>query len=254
LQEERKNMRFVSAVVVLVAVSAAFGFAACKSEEPVNPYAQGYPQGYPQGVQQAYPQVPVTQPQQQPAAQPTGQPAANPLAGLAALGQAMGGMAGQPAGQPVQAAAPTALVPWQSLAQALPTAAGWTMQGQVEGESVNVMGIAASTTRCDLAQGAMTAHVEIVDNAMAASMAAMGFSMLGNMSSDTNEGRTSRVNFGTYPGMQNFQKQSNSADVTIVVGNRIMVTVKVQNAGSETPALQLAQAINFAHLASLIGG
>ena len=90
--------------------------------------------------------------------------------------------------------------------------------------------------------------------AMAAGMAGMGFAMLGNMATDTNESRSSRVNFGTYPGMQNFQKTSNSADVTVVVGNRILVTVKVSNAGSEAPALQLTQAINFAHLAALIGG
>jgi hypothetical protein len=71
---------------------------------------------------------------------------------------------------------------------------------------------------------------------------------------DSSEARTSRVNFGTYPGMQNFQKTSNSADVTVVVGNRVLVTVKVTNAGSEAPALQLAQSVNFALLASLIGG
>ena len=240
-------MRFISTIVAVVAVLAALGFAACKSEEPVNPYAQAYPQGYPQ----AYPQVPVAQ---QPVAQPAAQQPANPMAGLAALGQAMGGMAGQPAGQAGQVAAPNALVPWQSLGQALPMSAGWAMQGQVEGESVNVMGIAASTAKCHLTQGAMTADVEIIDNAMAAGMAGMGFAMLGNMATDTNEGRSSRVNFGTYPGMQNFQKASNSADVTVVVGNRILVTVKVSNAGSEAPALQLAQAINFAHLAALIGG
>lgn len=240
-------MRSISSIVIVLGLAAALAFAACKSEEPVNPYAQAYPQGYPQGYPQAYPQVPV-------APQPVAQQPANPMAGLAALGQAMGGMAGQPPGQAGQVAAPTALVPWQSLGQALPTSAGWAMQGQVEGESVNVMGIAASTAKCHLTQGAMTADVEIVDNAMAASMAGMGFAMLGNMTTDTNESRSSRVNFGTYPGMQNFQKTSNSADVTVVVGNRILVTVKVSNAGSEAPALQLTQAINFAHLASLIGG
>ena len=144
--------------------------------------------------------------------------AASAALGLAALGQAMGQPAAQPAGR---AAAPAAIVPWQSLAQALPTAApGRAMQGQIEGSTVN----------------------------------AMGFAMIGNMSADTSESRSSRVNFGAYPGMQNFQKTSNSADVTVVVGNRIIATVKVSNAGSEAPALQLAQMINYALLASLIGG
>ena len=54
--------------------------------------------------------------------------------------------------------------------------------------------------------------------------------------------------------MQNFQKTSNAADITVVVGNRVLVTVKVANAGSEAPALQLAQMVNYALIASLVGG
>jgi hypothetical protein len=245
-------------ILAFVLLAAALGLAACKSEQPASPYPPGFPQGYPQAIPQGYPQAPVAQQPQlpaQPVQQPAGPPA-NPMAGLAALGQAMGGMAGQPAGQPVPAAGGgVALVPWQSLSQALPTAApGWAMQGQVEGSTAAALGMAVSTAKCTLTQGAMSADVEILDNAMAASMAAMGFAMVGNMSADTSESRSSRVNFGTYPGMQNYQKTTNSADVTVVVGNRILVTVKVTNAPSEAPALQLAQATNFALLGSLIGG
>jgi len=246
-------MRSIFSIVFVIGLAAALGLSACKSEQPASPYPQGYPQAYPQAYPQGYPQAPVAQ--QQIPAQPAAQQPANPMAGLAALGQAMGGMAGQPAGQPGQAAAPAALVPWQSLSQALPTAApGWAMQGQIEGSTANALGIAVSQAKCDLTQGAMAADVEILDNAMAAGMAAMGFAMMGNMSADTSESRSSRVNFGAYPGMQNFSKTSNSADVTIVVGNRILVTVKVTNTGSEAPALQLAQSVNYALLASLIGG
>jgi hypothetical protein len=244
-------MPSIRIIVVIVGIAAALAVAACKSEQPASPYPQGYPQGYPQA---GYPQVPVAQqPQGQVPVQPAAQPQANPLGGLAALGQAMGQMAGQPAGQPVQAAAPAALVPWQSLSQALPTAApGWTMSGQIEGSTANALGIAVSQAKCTLTQGQMTADVEIVDNAMAAGLAAMGFAMVPSV--DSSEARTSRVNFGNYPGMQNFQKASNAADVTVVVNNRILVTVKVTNAGGEAPALQLAQMVNFALLASLIGG
>ena len=243
-------MRSISSIAIVIGLAAALVVAACRSEEPVNPYAQAYPQGYPQAYPQQLPVAP--QPQAPVAAQPAAAQPANPMAGLAALGQAMGQM-GQPAAQPVQAAAPAALVPWQSLSQALPTAApGWAMDGQIEGSTANAMGIAASTASCHLKQGAMTADVEILDNAMSASLVAMGFAMVPTI--DSNEERTSRVNFGTYPGVQNFKKQSNSADVTVIVSNRVLVTVKVSNAGSEAPALQLAQMVNYALLVSLIGG
>jgi hypothetical protein len=244
-------MRSILSIVVVLGVAAALGLAACNSEQPASPYPQGLPQGYPQ----AYPQMPpAQQPQAAVPVQPAAQAPANPLAGLAALGQAMGQMAPpQQAGQPVQAAAPAALVPWQSLSQALPTAApGWAMQGQIEGSTANAMGIAVSTAKCDLTQGAMTADVEIVDNAMTAGLAAMTFTMVPTI--DSSEERSSRVNFGTYPGMQSFKKQSNRAEVTVIVSNRILITVKVNNAGSEAPALQLAQMVNYALLTSLIGG
>ncbi len=252
-----------SASILAVAVAlCAFG---CKSE-PQNPYLQGYPQGYPQAMPQGYPQQQVPVPNQampgvpQPMPQqpvPPGQPVQpqNPMAGLAALGQAMGQMGGQPpaGGQVATPGAPAAaLVPWAELAKALPLAApGWVLQGQAEGETASMMGIGASTARCKLAQGAMQAEVEILDNAMAAGMAGMGFAMMPTV--DSNEQRASRLNFGAYPGLQTFHKTNNKADVVVIVGNRLMVTVKVENTGSEQPATQLAQMVNFQYLASLIG-
>jgi hypothetical protein len=244
---------------------AAFAIAlvvGCKSE-PETPYPQGYPpQGYPAQPQAApgYPQQPA-QPAQP--AQPTqpaqpGQPvdpAANPLAGLA---QAMGQMAGQMAGGAAQgmaqgAAAQGPLIPYASLQQALPTSApGWQLQGQVEGESAQAMGIAVSSANCTLKQGAMTAEIEILDNAMAAGMSSMAVNMA--IQVDTAEERIGRLDIQGHPGMQTFSKKTNTADVLVIVRNRLLINVSVTNATSEAPAAALAQQINFAHLTSLLGG
>ncbi|HUT76104.1 MAG TPA: hypothetical protein VM285_00365 [Polyangia bacterium] len=248
-------IRSVSILVIAVAL-CAFG---CKSE-PKNPYPQGYPQGYPQQQvpmpNQAMPGYP--QPMQQQPAQPAqAVQAQNPMAGLAALGQAMGQMGGQPpagGGQVVTPGAPAAaLVPWAELAKALPLAApGWMLQGQAEGETAAMMGIGVSTARCKLVQGTLQADIEILDNAMAAGMAGMGFAMMPTV--DSSEQRASRLNFGAYPGLLTFHKKQSKADIVVIVSNRLMITVKVENTGSEQPAIQLAQMVNYQYLASLIGG
>lgn len=239
----------------------------CKSE-PQNPYPQGYPQqtypqqGYPQALpgQQGQPMQqaqPMQQPQPLQQAQPAqqGQPAAqgDPMAGLAgALGQAMGQAMGQaPAGQ--QGA--VQMINWQSLGQALPTAApGWALDGQVEGESANMFGISVSTARCNMKQGNMNAKVEIVDTSMNPMMA-MPFNMARSVQVDSSTERRGPTTVGgTYPATQSWNKQTNEAEIMAMVHNRVMVTVKVTNAASEAPATQLANSINWAHIASLIGG
>ena len=244
------------ALLVTTAIAGLALIFGCKSE-PQNPYPQGYPQqGYPQ---QGYPGQQPMQPMQpmqpvqpnvpaQPAAPAGQQP--NPLTGLAgALGQAMGQAQGQAAG-----GAPVQMIPWQSLSQALPTAApGWALKGEVEGESANMMGISVSTAKCKLAQGNMEATIEVVDTSMNP-MIAMPFNMMRGMQVDSSKERRGPVNFGTYPGTQSWTKTSNKAEVMVMVHNRVMVTVKVTNAASEVPANQLASQINYAHIASLIGG
>jgi len=73
-----------------------------------------------------------------------------------------------------------------------------------------MMGFGVSTARCKLSQGAMQAEVEIVDNAMAAGMAGMGFAMMPTV--DSSDQRVARLNFGAYPGLMTFHKLENKAE------------------------------------------
>jgi hypothetical protein len=237
--------------VVLGAVVAAT--AACGSQEgsppagnqPVQPGMPAAPQPAAQG-QPAQPTQPAQQAAPRQPAQP-GQPAQNPMAGLI-------GALGAMQGQQKAGTAPAQAIPWQSLVQALPTAApGWTMDGQPEGESVSLGGFTSSQAKCRLKQGNMTAKVEIVDTSLNP-MVAMPFNMARTMRVDSSEERMGPINFGTHPGTQKLSKKRNEAQVMVMVSNRILVTVEVSDTTAETPAVGVMQYVNFAHLAQLVGG
>ncbi len=273
-----KHIRGILLIVLCMVAIATLVFA-CNSQ-PEQPAPLGYAQqpmqpGYPPQPAQGYPQQPVqpgqvappvqpgqvappvqpgqvappVQPGQvAPPVQPTQpmQPGQNPLGGLlGAMGQAAGQ---QPAGGAVTH------IPWQSLSQALPVSApGWAMEGQVKGESANVMGISVSQASCKLKQGNLSAKVEIIDTSMNP-MIAMPFNMARSVQIDSSEERMGPINFGTYPGTQKFEKGRKKAEVLVMVHNRVMVKVEVKNAASEAQAVELARYINFAHLAKLAGG
>lgn len=185
-------------------------------------------------------------PGQQPA-----NPGQNPMAGLmGALGQ----MSGQPQGQTAPTSNAVAHIPWQTLSKALPSnPKGWSLQGEIEGESANIMGISVSQASCKFKQGEMKAKVQILDTSMNP-LIAMPFNMARSVQLDSNEERMGPINFGTYPGTQKFNKKRNKAQVMIMVHNRIMITIEVDNAASEAEAVALGQQVNFAHLAQVAGG
>ncbi len=224
---------------VVIALVVVFAVIGCGKEEPPTPAA--YPAGYPQQVPGAYPQQPVgTQPVQpvQPGAQPV-----QPVQPTVPV---------QVPGQPVQVGG--VQISWQSLSQALPTnAPGWVMSGQVEGESAVIMGMAFSRAGCNLRQGNMTAKVDIVDTSMNPMMA-MPFNMARSVQIDSSTERVSPINYGAHPATQKFEKQRMRAEVLVMVSNRIMVTITVNNAPSEAAASGLGQYVNYAHLAKLVGG
>jgi hypothetical protein len=169
------------------------------------------------------------------------------MAGLMGALGALGAQQGQ-AGAPAQA------IQWQSLVQALPVSTpGWTLDGEPKGESVAIGGFTSAQAECRLKQGTMEAKVEIVDTSVNP-MLAMPFNMARAMRIDSSEERMGPINFGTYPGTQKLSKKSNTAEVMVMVHNRVLITVKVTNTASEAPAVGVMQYVSFAHLASLVGG
>ena len=239
--------------VCLSVVVAGVFLLGCGKDEPqptAVPLQQGGAAGQQATAQPAAAAQPVavTQPAATPTAAPTATGQANPMANLMGALGALQGQGQQQAGQPV------ATIAWQSLTQALPSAApGWTLKGSPKGESVQMMGVSVAQASCELTQGNMTAEVEIVDTSMNP-MLAVPFSMARSVQVDSSEERLGPINFGDHPGTQRFDKKSNKAEVMVLVKNRVMVTVKVQNAPAESAAVGIMQYVNFNHLSSLVEG
>ncbi|MDJ0765470.1 MAG: hypothetical protein QNJ97_20990 [Myxococcota bacterium] len=241
----------VPLVLFLAGIACQVGLG-CSSSSDTAPAQQGQPVAQPPQAYAPQPAVPSPQAQAGQPVQPTApaQPAQDPMAALKGL---MGQAAGQPGQAPVQPGTATN-VPWEALSQALPTnAPGWALDGQVEGESASIMGISISRANCRLKQGNLRAKVQIVDTTMNP-MLAMPFNMARTVRVDSSKERLGPVDFGTHPGTQKFEKGNNTSEVMILVQNRILVTVTVQNATSEAEAVGLGQYVNFAHLAKLAGG
>ena len=106
------------------------------------------------------------------------------------------------------------------------------------------MGLSLSTAKCALTQGAMRAAVEIVDTTMNPLMA-MPFNMARAMQVDSSSERMGPINFGEFPGTQSYKKQAQRAEVMVMVRNRVLINVRVEGAGSEAPAVGLAQYVNL---------
>ncbi|MDD5308719.1 MAG: hypothetical protein PHU25_15485 [Deltaproteobacteria bacterium] len=188
-------------------------------------------------------------PQAQPAPGQPGQP--NAISGmLGALGQAMGAAGGKP-GQPGQG---TKLVGAQDLMSTLPVnVAGWTKAGEPTHASIEGM---SSQAGCKLVQGAVTAQIEIVDTAFSP-LLAMAFPMARMARVDSATQRSGPIDFGAareYPGVQRYNKVGRDAEVTVLVKNRVLVTIKVTNTDREALAVQLASQVNLPRLAELVGG
>lgn len=147
---------------------------------------------------------------------------------------------------------PMPTIPWQTLSMALPTGApGWTLSGQIKGENSHMMGIAVSTAGIELFSGNMKAKVDIVDTSMNP-LVARPFNIARAVPVDSSKERVNALNLGGHPATQRLNKQSGGAQIVAMVGHRLLVTVDVENAGSEQPALALAQLVNFPLLAASI--
>jgi hypothetical protein len=235
---------------------------------PIQP-GQAYPGTPPAQPGQAYPgqpaqpvpaPVPPAQPvqpgQPAPPAQPAqpGQPGQQGVPQIGDLLGALGQMAGQQPTQPGQQPAAVTHIPWQSLSQALPTATpGWTLSGEVQGESLNMMGISVSQAGCDLVKGNLKAEVQIIDTTMNP-MIAMPFNMARSMQIDSSEQRVGPINFGVYPGTQKLDKRRNKTEIMVMVHNRVLVKLTVEGSPTEAEAQNLGRYVNYAMLATLVGG
>ena len=152
------------------------------------------------------------------------------------------------------AAASVSHIPWPALARTLPPKAqGWMLEGDPQGNTNPLRGIPVPQATCRLKKGPLLADVRIIDTLMNP-LVAMPYNLARAVQIDSSKERIGRTEINNQPAAQKYNKRHNEAEVLIMVGGRILVTVTVHGAANETPAMELAKSLNLTLLSKLVGG
>jgi hypothetical protein len=154
--------------------------------------------------------------------------------------------AAQPATQaPTPSPAPTATpVDFETLIAALPDApTGWT-RSKPKGELI-IIGVAQSVAEADYDKGESTIHLEITDTAFnPLELTPLSFSLVPTYSERTPGGYKKASPIGGSPGFETWDNDSNTAEVTVVVANRIIVAAKGRGVENVNPVRALVSTVD----------
>jgi hypothetical protein len=153
--------------------------------------------------------------------------------------------AAQPNKAPTPSPVPTATpVDFEILLAAIPDApAGWT-RSKPKGELI-ITGVAQSLAEADYDKGEATIHLEIADTAFdPLQLAPLSFSLAPTYSERTAGGYKRASPLGGSPGFEMWEADSNTAEVTIVVGGRIVVAAKGRGVENVNPVRTLVAAVD----------
>jgi len=143
---------------------------------------------------------------------------------------------------------------WHSLADALPSKTkDWKIQGDPLGDNSPIRGIPAPRAKCQLSRGSLTAEIEILDTMMNP-LLSMPYNLARAVQVDSAKERIAQTRMLSHPATKKYNKQKHKAEILIMVGGRILVTVTVHGAANENPAMELAKSLNLNLLSKLAGG
>jgi hypothetical protein len=225
-------MRAFSFLLLLVAL------VACKKEEPAKPA--------PVAAQPAAAPAPPPAPAPSPtAAAPSPAPAAavdpkNPFQALQQLGEALAGQKG----------AGGSVVNWRSLEPFVPEKLGdWTADGQVDGSTGGMGAMQVSRVKRSYQQGERRMRAEIIDTTASPLMRA-GFAFVGALHEDTSRGIKKGTKVGGHNAILEWNRSSKRSRVTVLVADRFLVKISVDNANPDDAANVAAQ-MNLTGLAAV---
>lgn len=207
-----------------------------------------------------------------PAAQP-GQPPQNlgqALANLQKLGQQMGGQPGavdpQNPGAALGAAmqqlgnlgkamgagqAAGAVVNWKVLEPFVPEKMGdWVASGQLRGETSSAMGMQVSRVKRRYKKGEASLSVEVVDT-NASPLMRMGINMASNLNIDGTDGVKKGITVNGAKGLLEWRRAGNSGKLTMLVGERYLVSMRLRPAANADEVQAIAGVFNTAGLAAV---
>jgi hypothetical protein len=177
------------------------------------------------------------------AAPAAGDPSPTPSATVAPTPQATA----QPA--PPEPAVPP--VDFERLIALLPDApAGWT-KGKPKGDQT-ATSRAISRAEADYEKGDSSINLEITDTAFDKTyLAPLSFTLAAHYSERHGSGYAKSEQIGSSPGFEKWDADAKSAEVTVLVGNRIVVTAKGRNVDNVDASRALVLAVDQGKLAAL---
>lgn len=182
-------------------------------------------------------------PQQNPP--PAATPAPNDPAAQAAQGMQQAVQSMQQMGQQTAKA-----VDFEQLVALLPEMNGWT-RGKPKGEQVS-MGVTMSHAKAEYQKGEASIDLDITDSSFN-QLVLSPFTMFlaAGYSERTSDGYRKSAALGGHPGFEEWNNESKTGKVTVVVGNRFIVAADGRGLDNVDPVKALVQAVNLGALSGL---
>ena len=144
----------------------------------------------------------------------------------------------------------TKVVDFEELVAVLPMLDGWT-RSEPKGEQTS-MGFSVSEAEATYRKDDSRIEIKITDTALNQMMLTpFTMFMAAGYSERSSDGFKRSAKIGSYPGYEEWSKDSKHAEVTAIVNNRIIVTAKGDDVADLTPVRKAVEAVNLGKLASL---
>jgi hypothetical protein len=141
-------------------------------------------------------------------------------------------------------------VDFEKLIAFLPEPAGWT-RSKPEGKQIN-MGVSMSHAQTEYTKGETSIRLEITDSSFNQMfMAPMSMMLMSTYSERSSSGYKKAASLGGSPGFEEWENEPKEGTVTVVVGNRFVVTAKGRNVENIDAIRAMVQAVDLGKLAAL---
>ncbi len=168
-----------------------------------------------------------------------------PPADAAAQGMQQAAQALQQMGQQTATA-----VDFEKLIALLPDVSGWT-RSTPKGEQVS-MGVSMSNAKAEYQKGDASIDLTITDSSFnQLVLSPLTMFLAAGYSERNSEGYRRSAAMGGNPGFEEWQNESKTAKVTVVVSNRFIVAAEGRGVDNVDPVKALVQAVNLGTLAAL---
>jgi hypothetical protein len=141
-------------------------------------------------------------------------------------------------------------VNWRELVPFLIDIPGFEADGQADGSTVSMGNYKVSQVEREYSSGEKELRITIIDGAYA-QMAYAGIKMAMNFEMDTSEQYTKKITIKGFPGIENYQYEDKEGQVILLVEERFVVQLDVENVSDTSEAKTIAEMLDLEELAKL---